>query len=258
LKEIFPIQISIIDFRRLLLSGGAPLSPATHDYVRNALSLPLVQGYGLTESCACGTIMDKDEMSTGRAGPPLQGVKIRLVNWEDGGYRVTDRPRPRGELVIGGGNVAHGYFKMPDKTREDFYTDEEGRRWFKTGDIGEAHPDGTFRIVDRKKDLVKLQFGEYVSLGKVEAILKTCPLVENICIYGESSQSFCVALLVPDRNKLVNMAEKMAIVSTELAESDGGFERLCGRRDLSQALLREICQHGRKAGLERFELPGAR
>ena len=88
---------------------------------------------------------------------------------------------------------------MPEKTKEDFYM-EDGRRWFKSGDIGQLEPDGNLKIIDRKKDLVKLQFGEYVSLGKVEAALKTCPVVENVCIYGIATQSYCVALLVPDRN----------------------------------------------------------
>ena len=57
-----------------------------------------------------------------------------------------------------------------------------GRRWFRTGDIGQVEETGSIRIIDRKKDLVKLQYGEYVSLGKVESVLKTCPLVDNICV----------------------------------------------------------------------------
>ena len=61
-----------------------------------------LQGYGLTESCACGTIMDSDEISLGSAGPPLQGVQIQLVNWDEGNYTVNDQPNPRGEIVIGG------------------------------------------------------------------------------------------------------------------------------------------------------------
>ncbi len=61
---------------------------------------------------------------------------------------------------------------------------------------------------------VKLQFGEYVSLGKVEALLKTCPLVEDVCIYGDSTQSFCVALVVPERGKLAALAEKLSLVSS--------------------------------------------
>merc|ERR1712058_143621 len=134
------------------------------------MGCPLMQGYGLTETCACATLMDLDDMvSTGRVGAPVRGVNIRLVNWEEGNYRVTDKPKPRGEIYIGGPNVAQGYFKNEEKTKEEFFTDAEGRRWFKTGDIGQIEGDGTLRIIDRKKDLVKLQFGEYVSLGKVES-----------------------------------------------------------------------------------------
>jgi len=232
-----------------LLSGGAPLSPDTHDYVRCALSLPLVQGYGLTESCACCTIMDSDENSTGRTGPPLQGVLVKLIDWDEGNYRVSDSP-PRGEVVIGGGNVATGYYKLPDKTKEDFFTDETGRRWFRTGDIGEMAPDGTLKIVDRKKDLVKLNHGEYVSLGKVESELKTCPLVENICVYGDPTKPHCIALVVPDRNKLTTLAEKLGL-------SHFSFEELCSNETMTGSMLKELSQHGRKAGLEKFEIPGA-
>ena len=60
-----------------------------------------------------------------------------------------------GEICLGGGNIATGYYKMPEKTAEDFYRDKDGTRWFKTGDIGEMYPDGTLKIVDRKKDLVR-------------------------------------------------------------------------------------------------------
>ena len=86
---------------RLMLSGGAPLSQETHDYIRIAFGVDLVQGYGLTESCACASIMDRGDLSTGSSGPPLQGVQIRLINWEEGGYRVTDKPQPRGEVILG-------------------------------------------------------------------------------------------------------------------------------------------------------------
>ena len=74
-------------------------------------------------------------------------------------------------------------------TAENFIT-EGGKKWFRTGDVGELWEDGTLRIIDRKKDLVKLQLGEYVSLGKVESQLKTHPLVENICVYGDSYQVY--------------------------------------------------------------------
>ena len=69
---------------------------------------------------------------------------MKLVNWDEGNYRITDKPNPRGEIHIGGNNVALGYYKNPDKTKEDFY-DSEGLRWFRTGDIGEFDEDGVIR-----------------------------------------------------------------------------------------------------------------
>jgi len=235
---------------RLMLSGGAPLSQETHDYIRIAFGVDLVQGYGLTESCACASIMDSGDLSTGSSGPPLQGVQIRLVNWEEGGYRVTDQPRPRGEIVLGGGNIATGYYKMPEKTKEDFFTDEAGIRWFKTGDIGRFEEDGKLTIVDRKKDLVKLQLGEYISLGKVEAEMKTSPIVDNCCIYGDAMQNYVVALLVPNTARLEDMAEKLNITGKS-------FEELCKNKDITGAVLRELHTHGKRVGLQKFELPGA-
>ena len=75
---------------------------------------------------------------TGRVGPPVQNSKLKLINWEEGNYRVTDKPHPRGEVILGGNQIAKGYYKLPEKTDEEFYTDDEGTRWFMTGDIGEV------------------------------------------------------------------------------------------------------------------------
>ena len=83
-----------------ILCGGAPLSPDVQDFVRNALSVALGQGYGLTETCASGAVSDRDEMPSGLVGGPVYGVQIKLINWEEGNYRVTDKPRPRGKYRI--------------------------------------------------------------------------------------------------------------------------------------------------------------
>lgn len=236
---------------RVLLSGGAPLAPDTHEYLKAVLCIQILQGYGLTETCACATVMSCDDNSTGRVGPPLAGVRLKLVNWDEGNYRVTDKPLPRGEIHIGGGNVSAGYYKMDEKTREEFYVDEQGIRWFRTGDIGEMEVDGTLRIIDRKKDLVKLQYGEYVSLGKVESVLKSCPVVANVCIYGEPSKSFVVGLVCPVPDKLRAIADKMP------NKADLSFEQLCKDMDVTGAVLRELVKHARLHHLERFEIPGA-
>lgn len=250
-RLIFKNMRAIVGGRiRLLLSGGAPLSPGTHDYVRCALGLPLVQGYGLTESCACGTIMDSDDWSTGAAGPPLQGVQIQLINWDEGNYTVNDKPNPRGEIVIGGGNVATEYFRLPEKTKEDFFRDAEGTRWFRTGDIGEIGPFGTLKIIDRKKDLVKLDHGEYVSLGKVESLLKTCPIIDSICVYGDPSKAYVISLVVPDRNKLTELAEKLDLGTLT-------FEDQCRHNKITAEVLKEMTSYAKKVKLEKFEIPGA-
>jgi len=232
---------------RFAITGGAPLSPETHDFIRVCLGLNLVQGYSLTETTCTGTCMLSGDLTTGKAGGPMAGMEIKLVNWEEGHYRVSDSPRPRGELIIGGASVARGYFKNEQKTQEDFY-DEGGKRWFRTGDIGEMFEDGTIRIIDRKKDLVKLQLGEYVSLGKVEAQLKTHPLVENICVYGDSYQSCTVAVMVPIRGAL----EKLA---TDLGKTYSDYNKLCQDSDIVQAVVKTLGIHGIKSNLEKFEIP---
>ncbi|KAK7790099.1 hypothetical protein R5R35_012622 [Gryllus longicercus] len=234
---------------RLILSGGAPLSPDTHELIKVCLCVTVTQGYGLTETCACATVMDRHDRSTGRVGGPTTVCDIKLVDWEEGNYRVTDKPFPRGEIVIGGENISPGYFKMPEKTKEDFF-DEDGKRWFRTGDIGEVQSDGVIKIIDRKKDLVKLQLGEYVSLGKVEAELKTCPLVENICVYGDSTKTYTVALVVPNQQHLETLGTKLGL-------ADLAFEQLCSNSAVEKAVLQELVDHGKKCKLEKFEVPAA-
>lgn len=234
---------------RMMISGGAPLSPDTHGQVRICLCCDVVAGYGLTETTSCATVMDPHDRSTGRVGAPTSGTDITLLDWDEGGYRVDNKPYPQGEIVIGGDCVAEGYYKNPEKTKEEFI-DSEGRRWFKSGDIGELHHDGCIKIIDRKKDLVKLQAGEYVSLGKVEAELKTCPIVENICVYGDSSKCYTVCLLVPHPQHLAELAARHGL-------PDMDFDQLCQNPTVEKAVVKELADHARKCGLEKFEVPAA-
>lgn len=239
---------------RLMISGGAPLSPDTHGQVRICLCCDVVAGYGLTETTSCATVMDPHDRSTGRVGAPTTGTLIKLNDWQEGNYRVTNKPFPQGEIVIGGECVAEGYYKNPEKTREEFI-DVDGTRWFKSGDIGELHHDGCIKIIDRKKDLVKLQAGEYVSLGKVEAELKTCPIVENICVYGDSSKSYTVALVVPNQSHLRELASRLGVAGVGSAGVD--FATLCNSPQLEKAVVKELAEHAKKCGLEKFEVPAA-
>ena len=131
---------------RVMVCGGAPLSPEVHERIRVLLCIAVVQGYGLTETTAGATISSVRDTSVGRVGAPSTLVDLKLVNWDEGNYRVTNKPYPQGEIIVGGETVSPGYYKLPGKTSEDFF-DEDDKRWFRTGDIGEMHPDGVLKVI---------------------------------------------------------------------------------------------------------------
>ncbi|KAK8538740.1 hypothetical protein V6N13_009121 [Hibiscus sabdariffa] len=233
---------------RFLLSGGAPLSADTQRFINICLGAPIGQGYGLTETCAGATFSEVDDTSVGRVGSPLPCSFVKLIDWPEGGYLISDSPMPRGEIVVGGPSVTLGYFKNEEKTKEVYKVDERGMRWFYTGDIGQFHIDGCLEIIDRKKDIVKLQHGEYVSLGKVEAALSISPYVDSIMLHADPFHSYCVALVVASQQAVEDWASKQGIVFTDFAD-------LCEKEETIKEVLSSLVQTGKKARLEKFEIP---
>ena len=120
----------------------------------------------------------------------------------------------------------------------------------RSGDIAELRDDGTLRLIDRKKDLVKLQLGEYVSLGKVEAQMKTNPVVDNICVYADSLKTHTVAIIVPVKEALERLAKG-------IKKGEEAFDDLCKDSDIIQEVLKKLTVHGKTNGLEKFEIPTA-
>ncbi|XP_078434969.1 long chain acyl-CoA synthetase 9, chloroplastic-like [Wolffia australiana] len=233
---------------RFILSGGAPLSGDTQRFINITLGVAIGQAYGLTETCAGGTFSEQDDTSVGRVGPPLPCSFIKLIDWAEGSYLTTDSPLPRGEVVIGGPNVTAGYFRSEEKTREVYKVDERGMRWFFTGDIGQFHRDGCLEIIDRKKDIVKLQHGEYISLGKVEAALIGSPYVDNVMVHADPFHSFCVALVVPSGPALETWARHRGLAFSNLAH-------LCQTHDAVAEVLSSLTKEGKGVGLDKFEVP---
>uniref|UniRef100_A0A673YGE0 long-chain-fatty-acid--CoA ligase n=1 Tax=Salmo trutta TaxID=8032 RepID=A0A673YGE0_SALTR len=229
---------------RMMLSGGAPLSSATQRFMNICFCCPVGQGYGLTETCGAGTITEVADYSTGRVGAPLICCEVKLRDWVEGGYTSQDQPHPRGEIMIGGPNVTMGYYKS-EHLNNDFWVDEQGQRWFCTGDVGEIHSDGCLQIVDRKKDLVKLQAGEYVSLGKVESALKNCPLIDNICAYANSDQNYVISFVVPNQKQLTTLANNNGI--------SVAWEEICNHPAMEKEVLKAIKEVA--ASSKRFEIP---
>lgn len=234
----------------MMIVGGAPLAPKTQEFVRTCLDARLVQGYTMTETTCSGTCQILGEVTVGNVGGPMAGMEVRLVDWAEGNYRISDSPNPRGELVLGGDPVTKGYYKNINKTKEDFFV-ENGKQFFKSGDIGELRPDGSFRLIDRKKDLVKLQLGEYVSLGKVEAQMKTNPLVDNICVYADSFRSYTIAFIVPIKEALLSLAKTVYHENTDAYT----YEDICNDPGLVSEVLKILVVHGKNNGLEKFEIP---
>ncbi|GAB2215104.1 hypothetical protein Drorol1_Dr00019479 [Drosera rotundifolia] len=233
---------------RFMLCGGAPLSGDAQRFINICMGAPIAQGYGLTETCAGAAFSEWDDASVGRVGPPLPCGYIKLVSWEEGGYTISDKPMPRGEMVIGGYSVTLGYFNNEEKTNEVYKVDERGMRWFYTGDIGQFHPDGCLEIIDRKKDIVKLQHGEYISLGKVEAALIVSNYVESIMVYADPFYNYCVALIVPAHQALEKWAQDAGIEYKTYAE-------LCEKAEAVKEVQASLSKVAKEAKLDKFELP---
>eukprot|EP01097_Dermamoeba_algensis_P001847 TRINITY_DN1713_c0_g1_i1.p1 TRINITY_DN1713_c0_g1~~TRINITY_DN1713_c0_g1_i1.p1 ORF type:complete len:716 (+),score=215.26 TRINITY_DN1713_c0_g1_i1:1-2148(+) len=226
---------------RLLLSGGAPLSKDTHEFLRVAICPFTIQGYGLTETTGGSTLMYwKDVQSLQRCGPPLSVAEIKLVDVKELNYTSKDKPFPRGEVWVRGGNISKGYYKLEQQTKEAYF---EGG-WFATGDIGQFDERGVLQIIDRKKNIVKLSHGEYIAVEFLESIYKNSPYVENVCIIARSTESYLCAVVLPSKKNLARMANKDSV--------DADFLHLKSTRDQVHSSIIEACK---KAKLKTVELP---
>lgn len=124
-------------------------------FLQIAFCVPVLQGYGLTETTAALSLTRPDDFSTGHVGAPILSVEVRLCDVPEMNYSSRNDP-PTGEVCVRGNNVFVGYYKNPEQTAQD--KDAEG--WFHTGDVGRWNPNGTLSIIDRKKNIFKLAQGE--------------------------------------------------------------------------------------------------
>ena len=248
---------------KLMVTGSAPLAPTIQQFVQSVFCCPVRQGYGLTETCAGTCVADPSDNAVGVVGPPTASACVMLRDWAEGSYLTADAHNPdigmpRGEILIGGPAVCQGYLVDPaspdpevvKKNAEEFVVDAKGRRWFCTGDIGQITPAGVVQIVDRKKDLVKLQQGEYVALSKVENALKNCALVELPMCFGRSTESFCVALVCPQPAALRALGAELGLDVAAL-----GHAGLCREAAVVAEVSRRCLAACKGARLVGFEVP---
>ncbi|XP_042495245.1 probable CoA ligase CCL6 isoform X2 [Macadamia integrifolia] len=225
----------------IIISGAAPLPLQVEEFLRVTSCSLLSQGYGLTESCGgCfASIADVFSM-IGTVGVPMTTIEARLESVPEMGYDALSK-MPRGEICLRGRTLFSGYYKRQDLTDEVIV---DG--WFHTGDIGEWQPNGTMKIIDRKKNIFKLSQGEYIAVENIESIYGQCPLVTSIWVYGNSFESFLVAVVVPERKAV----EDWAAIHNET----GDFKSLCTDPKARKYILDELNKTGQKHNLRGFEM----
>jgi long-chain acyl-CoA synthetase len=189
---------------RLLVSGGAAL-PEDLAYIYIGAGIPIIQGYGLTETSPVITTSSIDTIRVGTVGTAIPHVDIRIA--------------ADGEIEVRGPNVMRGYYNKPEETRAVFTDDG----WFKTGDVGTLDADGYLSITDRKKELFKTSGGKYISPQPIEQAIKGSRFVNQVVLIG-AERKFPAALIVPNWEQL---------------------ESYCKLKGIEVKNRRELCEHPR-------------
>ena len=198
---------------RLLLSGGAAL-PEDLACIYIGAGIPIIQGYGLTETSPVITAGTIEDNRIGTVGKAIPNVEIRIA---------LD-----GEIEVRGPNVMRGYYNKPEETRAVFTDDG----WFKTGDIGAIDADGFLRITDRKKELFKTSGGKYIAPQPIEQAIKGSRFVNQVVLVG-SERKFPAALIVPVWEQLESYCKLKGIEVKDRSE-------LCHHPRILDLLQRQI------------------
>lgn len=225
---------------RLILSGGAPLSTHVEEFLRVVSCAHVIQGYGLTETCGGSFVsLPNEHAMLGTVGPPVPNIDVCLQSVPEMGYDAL-ASTPRGEICLRGKTLFLGYYKREDLTNEVLI---DG--WFHTGDVGEWQPDGSLKIIDRKKNIFKLSQGEYVAVENLENIYSQVSPVESIWVYGNSFESFLVAIVNPKKEVLEGWAAENGITKD--------FNSLCEDSRAKSFILEELTKIAKEIKLKGFE-----
>ena len=207
--------------------GSAPTTPELRRFVSELFDIPVTDGYGNTESGGGGITIDQ------RLSKAVTDFK--LIDVPELGYYASDKPYPRGELLIKTKNMIQGYFKRPEATAALFSPDG----FLKTGDVMEQRGPDHLAWLDRRNNVIKLSQGEYVAIGPLEtAYLGHGELIDQIYIYGNSQRAFLLAVVVP---------------ALDAARGRVGGEP--SDEDLRRLVLQDMRETARKAELKAFEVP---
>jgi long-chain acyl-CoA synthetase len=203
---------------KLLGAGGAPLPAAIEDVLR-AAGLPILPGYGLTESSPVITFNTKEQSRPHTVGRAVPGVEVKIA--------------PDGEVLARGPNIMKGYWKNPQATAEAI---RDG--WLYTGDLGSLDADGFLTITGRKKELLVLSNGKKVIPTQIEGLLVADDCIDQAVVYGEG-RSCLTALLVPDWGNLRKALGTGSDKSVGAGSVSDGTEEDLARNHAVHELLRK-------------------
>lgn len=230
---------------RVILNGGSPISKDAQIFI-STLICPMLLGYGLTETCAMGTIGEFHPFEYEVAGTLTGCVTAKLIDVADAGYFAKNN---QGELLLKGKSVTKEYYKNEKETAEAFT--EDG--WFKTGDIAEWTSSGAVKIIDRRKNLVKTLNGEYIALEKLESTYRSNPIVLNLMAYADQTKVKPIAIVIPNENHL-----KLFLVDEKIYTQDQlnsmELSHLCEDKKVVKAALKYLLSTGKSQGLKGIEL----
>jgi len=211
---------------RFFVSGAAPLSADIAKFFYSA-GLPVIEGYGLTESSPVLTLNPLDRIKLGTVGRAIPGVELKIAS--------------DGEILARGPNIMQGYYKLPEATKE--MLDADG--WLHTGDIGELDSDGYLKITDRKKELLKTAGGKYIAPQPIEGMIKRNKFVANAVLYGDR-RKYPIVLVVPNFDNLERWAKERNLSYHSKAE-------LIQLADVQAKVEREVMSMLKE--LAKFETP---
>jgi long-chain acyl-CoA synthetase len=183
---------------RVGVSGAAPLSTEVMEFF-HALGVPVIEGYGLTETASSATVNEPDDFRIGTVGRPVGGIEVQLA--EDG------------EILIRGDAVFAGYYKDPEATAEVLTADG----WLRSGDVGELDSDGFLRITDRKKDLIITAGGKNIAPQNLENALKASRFVSQAIVVGDR-RPFVTALLTLDETEVAASGRRAEELAQEVVD----------------------------------------
>ncbi|KAF8963791.1 long-chain-fatty-acid-CoA-ligase [Flammula alnicola] len=234
---------------KFAMNGGAPISKETQEFLSVAI-MPMMEGYGMTESCGMCTLLPPEYAQVGAVGLPVPSVEIKLLDVPSAGY-FSSNPHPRGEICIRGPSVFKGYYKRPDLNSDEGIWTKDG--WFRTGDVGQWNEDGTLSLIDRIKNLVKMQNGEYIALERLESIYKSCDYVSSLCVHVDAGAAYPIAVLSPHEANLRHAL---------WASGDAALDRLhqatlptlCSDPYVHHLVLNACNEVGKKNGLKGSEV----